>query len=326
MNIPRLVFRLLLGKRLPTTGGNLRVPGAHGPVTIRRDAYGVPHIEAQEEWDAWYGLGFCQSQDRAFALESMLRVARGTLAERVGAEALAVDRLSRRIGFARSAEQQLETLSPDVRLVLDAFAKGVNDGAKFGSRRRPHEFAILMSRPTQYEASDPIAISKLLCFSMASNWDSELARLKIAREDGDDALIALDPTYPEWPPVSHVHDAPSAPVVDRLAQDLKAWGDTIGAGGSNNWAIGATRTASGRPILACDPHLPPQLPPIWYLAHIRTPDWSVAGATFAGTPGFVMGHNGHAAWAPTAGLVDNTDLYVEEVARTAAPYERTAAS
>jgi len=103
-------------------------------------------------------------------------------------------------------------------------------------------------------------------------------------------------------------------VVDRLAQDLKAWGETVGvAGGSNNWVIGASRTAAGRPIIAGDPHLPPHLPPAWYLAHIRTPDWSVAGGTFMGTPGFAIGHNAFAAWAPTAGLVDNTDLYIEEV-------------
>jgi penicillin amidase len=201
MNIPRLVFRLLLGRRLSTTHVSMRVPGVHRPVTIRRDGYGIPHIEADEEWDAWYGLGFCQGQDRAFKLESLMRVARGTLAERVGPSALPLDRLSRRIGFSHSAERQVELLSPDIRQMLEAFARGVNDGIKLDSRRKAHEFAILRASPTPFTAVDSIAISKLICFGMASNWDVELARLKIARDDGKDALLSLEPTYPEWPPV-----------------------------------------------------------------------------------------------------------------------------
>ena len=145
--------------------------------------------------------------------------------------------------------------------MLEAFARGVNDGIKLGSRRKAHEFAILRASPTPFTAVDSIAISKLICFGMASNWDVEMARLKIARDDGKDALLSLDPTYPEWPPVSHAQDAPSAAVVDRLAQDLKAWGETVGVdGGSNNWVIGASRTSVGRPIIAGDPHLPPHLP------------------------------------------------------------------
>ncbi len=179
-----------------------RTPACHHPARRIRH----PHIEADEEWDAWYGLGFCQGQDRAFKLESLMRVARGTLAERVGPSALPLDRLSRRIGFSHSAERQVELLAPDIRQMLEAFARGVNDGIKLGSRRKAHEFAILRASPTPFTAVDSIAISKLSCFGMASNWDVEMARLKIARDDGKDALLSLDPTYPEWPSVSHAHD------------------------------------------------------------------------------------------------------------------------
>lgn len=84
-------------------------------------------------------------------------------------------------------------------------------------------------------------------------------------------------------------------------------------GASNNWALAADRTASGRPLLANDPHLSPTLPPHWYLTQIRTPDWAVAGATFVGSPAVLIGHNGFCAWGVTVGMVDNTDLFLEEV-------------
>ena len=132
MNLPRLLMRLALGERLPTVSGEIAVPGLDAPVTIRRDRYGVPHITAETEHDAWYALGFCQGQDRAFQLEMVMRLARGTVAELTGRAGLDLDRLSRRIGFRRSAERQLPRLDPDARAILDAFAQGVTMGATRG--------------------------------------------------------------------------------------------------------------------------------------------------------------------------------------------------
>jgi len=107
MNFAKLIFGLLLGRRLPVTSGRLSVEGLRRPVRIDRDAWGIPSITAENDADAWFALGFCQGQDRAFQLEGMLRVVRGTLAELVGPEALPVDRLSRRLGMHRNAAAQL---------------------------------------------------------------------------------------------------------------------------------------------------------------------------------------------------------------------------
>ena len=312
MSLARLLFRLALGRRLPTVTGTLEVGGASGEVLIRRDRHGIPYIEAQDDEDAWYGLGFCQGQDRVFQLEALLRIVRGTLAELVGQEALPVDRLSRRIGLWRSAEAQLAVLDDRIRGMLEAFARGVVEGSALGCKRQAHEFALLRTKPTPWDAVDVLGAVKLLSLGLASNWDAELARLKILTEDGSDALTALEPGYPEW----HLVTAGSraGPAVDRLAQDLELFMAVAGkSGGSNSWAIAPTRTAVGRAILANDPHLPPMLPPHWYLAHLRTPDMAVAGASFVGTPGFPAGHNEVAAWGVTAGLVDNTDLFLQEL-------------
>jgi penicillin amidase len=283
-------------------------------VTIRRNRWGIPHISAENGPDAWFGLGFCHAQDRAFQLESLLRVTRGTLAALVGPEGLAVDRLARRIGFHRSAEAQLAALGTDERGTLEAYARGVNAGLSRGLRRRPHELVLLRARPTAWTAADVLGFTKLQGLLLATNWDLELARLKILQADGPEALRALDPAYPEWLPVSTPPGAPAGPAIDRLLADLEAFTAVVGTGGgSNNWALAASRTATGRPLLANDPHLAPSLPAHWYLAHLQTPDWAVAGATFVGGPAVVAGHNGFASWGLTAGLADNTDLYLEEV-------------
>ncbi len=314
MNVFRLLFRLLLGQRLPITQGILAVPGLHGHVRIHRDRHGIPLIEAGSDDDAEFGVGFCHGQDRSFQLEVLLRVSRGTLSALVGPAGLAVDRFSRRIGFVRAAKAQEQMIHSDVRSSLEAYARGVNAGRAQGSPSRPHEFVLLGAHPTYWTALDTLAITKLLSFSLCANWDSELVRLKVLSTDGPEALRALDGAYPAWQPVIQQVAEAAAPVVDRLAHDLDAFFEVMApGGGSNNWVLAGSRTATGRPILANDPHLDASLPAHWYLASVRTPQSARAGATFVGGPGFLVGHNGTACWGLTAGLVDNTDLFIEEI-------------
>ncbi len=379
MSFSRLLLRLVLGRRLPVTSGELRLHGPVAPITVRRDGWGVPHIDAASDADAHFAVGFCQGQDRAGQLEILWRLVRGRLAEWVGPVALVADRASRRIGFRRAAEAQLAVLSPDARTVFEAFARGVTAGATVGLSQKPHEFAIVGGTPSSWDAADVLGVLKLQSFLLPSNWDVELARLRILLADGADAMIALDPVGGARPsplpkgkgeeerhPTPNPSSASPALSAELLAgrgqggeQDLRSpdtsgesqeanraftpslqgggWGvgssagegglatalDQLAAdlaalqahlprgGGSNNWVVAGTRTASGKPLLASDPHLAPTCPPPWYLAHVRTPQWEVAGAGLAGAPGFPIGHNGFAAWGVTAGLTDNSDFFVE---------------
>lgn len=313
MNPARLAFRTLLGRRLPITSGTLQVQGIEQRVTIRRDRWGVPYIEAATDADAWYGLGFCQGQDRAFQIDMLVRVGCGTLAELIGPDALQMDRLSRRIGFHYYARAQLEVLDPGVRACLDAFARGVNEGNTLGCRRRAHEFALLRATPTLVDAVALLAGFKYIAFSL-STWEEKLSRWIVYQQDGPQAVRDLADTYPSWLRVSRPPGAPAGPALNRLAQDLSQLAEVLGRrGGSNSWALSASRTATGRPILANDPHLGARLPAPWYLAHVRTPEWAIAGAVYAGSPGFASAHNEAGAWGPTAGLADNVDLYLEEI-------------
>ncbi|HSM38627.1 MAG TPA: penicillin acylase family protein [Candidatus Limnocylindrales bacterium] len=308
----RLPLRLL-GRRLPRTRGRLSVSGLHGALAIHRDRWGVPHIEALNPDDAWFGLGFCHAQDRPFQLELMLRIGRGTLSALVGAGGISADRMSRRLGFRRVAEAQLPRLADDVRAAMDAYVRGVNAGLSRGLPRRPHEFVLLRSRPSRWEELDVLAFAGLQSFALSANWDVELARLKILAEDGPDALLALDPRPPDELPVSVPVAAAAGPALDRLADDLRAFAAAApSSGGSNNWAIAGERTTTGQPLLANDPHLAARLPAPWYLAHLRCPEWEVAGASFVGAPALPTASNGKVAWGITAGLTDQVDLFVEE--------------
>jgi len=313
VNMPRLTLRAM-GRRLPIVEGTLPVSGTSAPIEIQRDRFGIPHIEAGNDADAWFGVGFCQGQDRAFQIETRLRIVRGTLAALLGPAGLPLDRLSCRIGFRHYGEAAVEALSPEHRRLAEAYAAGVTMGTSAGLPRRPHEFALLRARPTPYRAADALAYMALFTFAMPSNWDVELARLKVLTLDGVEALAALDPAYPEWQPASDRPGEAAGRAADLVADDAALLAAAIGMGGaSNNWAIAPGRTRTGRPVLANDPHLSPMLPPYWYLLHVTTPEWSLAGASLPGAPAMAAGHNGHLAWGVTAGLIDNTDFFLEQV-------------
>jgi acyl-homoserine lactone acylase PvdQ len=210
VNLPRLALRTL-GKRLPTVEGSLRLRGVAGQIQIRRDRFGIPHIDAGNDADAWFAVGFCHGQDRTFQIETRLRLVRGTLSALLGPSGLPLDRLSRRIGFRHYGEAALAALSPEHRRLAEAYALGVTSGASDGLRRRPHEFALLRARPTPYQAADALGFLAFQAFALAANWDVELARLRVLTLDGIEALAALDPAYPEWQPAGWPMTPPSSP-------------------------------------------------------------------------------------------------------------------
>ena len=130
--------------------------------------------------------------------------------------------------------------------------------------------------------------------------------------DGEDALRAVDPAYPDWLAVVTAPGTPAGTALDRLDEDLAALAGHVGGGGSNNWALAGSRTASGRPQVANDPHLSPTLPCFWYLAHVRCPEWDVAGASVPGAPAVAVGHNDDVAWGVTNSGADVVDLFLED--------------
>ena len=314
MNFAQLAFGALLGRRLTPYNGRYRV-ACRRNVQIRRDALGVAYVDAHDEADAWFGLGFCHGQDRAGQLEVTWRLTHGLLSEVLGSAGLPIDRAVRLIGVHRAAKEQLPTLDAETRDQLAAYTAGVNAALECRALPRSHEHALLRCRPSRWEPADVVALGLLMCCFLPSNWDVELARLIILTRDGEEAVTSLDPTWREDLPLTHPPGARAGAPSDLfVARDLEALRQFVGdSGGSNAWAVQAHKSADGRALLANDPHLPAALPNFGYLARVKCKDFTVAGISIAGIPAFITGHNGHAAWGSTSAQVDNADLFLEEL-------------
>jgi penicillin amidase len=306
----------LVRRPQPRTTGTLTLEGLEGPVEIRRDRWGVPHISARTMHDLWFGQGFCHGQDRLWQLELYRRTASGRISEIAGPKTLPLDRLMRTLGFRRLAEREASELDPALGAELDALCAGVN-AAVASARALPVEFQV-MRRPFEpWRPADMLAATKLLAFGLSTNWERELLRAEMARELGPELTARLDPTYPvDHPLATRPGDGfrgPGLALVEQIDRVRATLGLAVEATGSNNWAVSGARSASGSPMLAGDPHLPPSMPGIWYQAALRCGDRQATGATLPGTPGIFMGHNGDVAWSFTNVMADVQDLYVERV-------------
>ena len=314
MKLAQLAFGAVLGKRLTSYDGRFEV-GCRRGVRIRRDSFGVAYVDAQDEADAWFGLGFCHGQDRAGQMEITWRLTRGLLSQVLGAAGLPIDRAVRLIGVHRAATEQMATLDAETRDQLAAYAAGLNAALQSRELPRSHEHALLRCEPSRWEPRDVVAFGLLMCCFLPSNWDVELARLIILTRDGAEAVTALDPTWREDFPLTHPPGgAAGAPSELFVARDLEALREFVGdSGGSNAWAVLAHKSETRRALLANDPHLPAALPNLGYLARVKCPSFTVGGISIAGIPAFITGHNEHAAWGSTSAQVDNADLFLEEL-------------
>lgn len=316
MNYAQVAFGALLGRRLTKYDGRLSA-GSRRAVKLRRDRYGVAYVDARDEHDAWFGLGFCHGQDRGGQLEVQWRLTRGLLSEVLGPAGLPIDRAVRLIGVHRAACEQLPLFDADTRDQLSAYVAGINAALQHPRLPRSHEHALLRAEPSRWEPVDVVAFGLLMCCFLPSNWDVELARLIILTRDGADAALAVDAAWRDDLPLTHPPGAPAGSASELfLARDLEALREFVGpvaAGGSNAWAVGPQKSATGRALLANDPHLPAALPNLGYLAKVTCPAFSVAGISIAGIPAFITGHNAIGAWGTTSAQVDNADLFLEEL-------------
>ena len=219
----------------------------------------------------------------------------------------------RRLGLADRAAGDLARAGDDERELLAAYARGVNEGV--GSLRTlPPEFALLGETPEPWRPEHSLLLGRMLLFSFATNWDTELAagapvaraRARARRRGG--LRLPRGGGHRGHPPADHRR----RPAVGRLPGGAGGRALPTGAA-SNAWAAAGSRTASGAPLLASDPHLQAQLPGLFHVSHLRGGALDVAGAGIPGLPGIAIGHNGAIAWGLTAGLADVSDCYIETV-------------
>jgi penicillin G amidase len=304
---------LYLRSSLPQTDGRIEVRGSKAEIRIERDAQGIPLITGQDDDDTAFGLGFAHAQDRLFQMELQRRYAAGRLAEIFGPDAVPVDRQMRFLGLYRASAAEIPFLSPEVNRAFRAYAAGVN--AYLASRRGalPPEFLLLRLRPEPWREADSLVWGKLMSFQLDGNYRGELLRAAMARTISPSDMAFLYPEYPKDAPTTLAAMLPiyRQLVLGRLYDALPALVGPHYA--SNNWVVNGKRSASGKPLLANDPHLPFGAPGPWYLARLKTPRREIAGATAAGVPLIVIGHNDHIAWGFTTTTADVEDLFVEKL-------------
>jgi penicillin G amidase len=319
---------LLLRRPLPLVSGVVTVPVLEAPVRVLRDGRGVPHVQASSAVDAAFAMGFVHAQDRGWQMEFNRRVATGRVSEFAGDEGVPADRFMRRLGLLRVAEEEVRLLDDETRRILDAYAAGVNAVWTSG-RPLPLELTLLRIKPEPWRPAHSLVLGKLLNLGLALNMDNELRRFELLRRLGPEKAAQLEYPYVDTNPTILHATARAAGAAGgdalELFREASRWipAGTAGAA-SNSWVVDATMTATGRPMLCNDPHLPPSAPSIWYQAHVVAgDDFESTGVTLAGLPFPIIGHNRHLAWGYTNSFADVQDLVIEELADRSGKRYRT---
>ena len=282
---------------------------------MRRDRWGVPHVEAGSRSDLNFAQGFCHGQDRLWQMDFYRRVVSGRLSEMAGEEGLPIDRLMRTLGIRRVAEREAAALDPELRALLERFCEGVNAAAA-SARAMPFEMQLLRLGSFQpWRPVDILSLGKLLAFGLATNWERELLRADMLRLLGPELTAKLDPTYPVGNPIATQQpwSGDGLAIAEQIDTVRRAMGLATEASGSNNWAVGGALSATGTPLIAGDPHLPPSMPGIWYQVGLTDGERFVRGASLPGMPGVYMGQNNDVCWTFTNVMPDVQDLFVERI-------------
>ncbi|HEV7196115.1 MAG TPA: penicillin acylase family protein [Pedococcus sp.] len=342
-----------------TTDGEISVPGLTGKVQVLRGDHGIPQIYADNAEDLFRAEGFVHAQDRFFEMDLRRHITSGRLSELVGKSGLTTDRVIRTLGWRRTAEAELPTLKPESRRYLQAYADGVNAyiHQKGTPSRMSLEYTFLSTKVPDYRVedwtpADSLAWLKAMAWDLRGDYSSELMRARLAGSMPISQINELFPPYPysqnkpilsgqDWSPASTAaatKPAASAIPVEptlaartspalqkaykQVASVLAAVPQTVGRGdgiGSNSWVVAGSRSSTGKPLLANDPHLGVSIPSIWYQVglHCRTLSsdcpFDVTGYSFSGLPGVVIGHNQSIAWGFTNLGPDVSDFFLEQV-------------
>jgi len=326
---------------LSQTEGRIRLKGLRKPVRVLRDEWGVAHIYAETQNDLFFAQGFVAAQDRLWQMDLWRRVGEGELAEVLGPRAIDRDRFARLVRYRGDMKAEYESYAPDARQIIEAFVSGVNAQIELSKDRLPIEFQLTGSKPEPW--TPEVCLTRMAGYVMTRNASTEVLRaqlaykfidetvamlmghdfaLKTAEESGSAEglgkvaeLIETDPPrkleLPDglgWKDLKYIDNRILAAAKD--ASDPVTFNPNDG---SNNWVIDGTMSATGKPILANDPHRTIALPSLRYLVHLVGPGWNVIGAGEPALPGVAAGHNERVGFGFTIVGIDQQDLYVEEI-------------
>ena len=326
-----LPLALLLGAT-PPVATRYQVAGLKAPVELRVDRWGVPHIYARSRGDAFYAQGFNAAQDRLWQIDLWRKRGLGRLAEDLGPAYVEQDRANRLFLYRGDLEAEWRAYGPEARATVQAFVAGINaylDLIQRGKVPLPLEFQILKTQPARWAAEDVVRIRT---HGLFGNLPQEVARAQTFCLGGRAADTFRKRLEPPWEPIQPegldpcsipsevlrpyllAKADPVFPVEGKTIAQMDLVGEALALprSASNTFAVSGKRTATGRPLLANDPHRDYTLPSIRYLAHLVAPGMDIIGAGEPAMPGVSLGHNTHIAVGLTYHPLDQEDLYVYE--------------
>ena len=297
-------------KSKPLEAGEHEVTFIEQEVVVTRDKNGVPHINAASDEDLYRTQGYVQAQDRLFQMDLARRQASGRLAEVIGDKAVDTDKLFRTFSLRNAAEASYQGYGDHAKEVLGWYAEGVNafiEESK-AEKKLSYEFALLGYEPEEWTPVDSLTIGKYMAYDLGGRWQPQAFRHWAINAFPEEKVKDLFLTYPEnAESIMTANKEYNVEVAGRFLPELSP----PEFNGSNNWVVSGEKTASGKPLLADDPHLGLSTPSIWYQMHLQSPEQNVEGVIFAGIPGIILGNNEDIAWGVTNVGPDVQDLYIE---------------
>ena len=303
---------------LPKYSGHISIDGLNKSVDIYTDKYGVPHIFAQNEEDLFYAAGYYAARDRLFQMSVVNYSVRGELAYAFGDDLIDSDVYLRTWRIHDTAKKLVGELNKETFALIGAFCAGINYRIKEVYNDLPIEFKITGMTPPVWNPAIVTGYSRMMAREMSSSWKPEIVFGAIENYFGKDKLNEIYPYYSDnHPTIAHKKENIEKEVFSMIMnQELvleKTLGYNSSASGSNNWVVSGSRTKTGMPLLANDPHLGFTQPARWYEMHLKGGRFNVSGLCLAGIPMPIIGQNENIAWGFTNSMVDDMDFFIETI-------------
>lgn len=306
-------------KPLPNYSAHIKLKGLEQPVTINWDSYGVPHITAKNMHDLYFAIGYVQAQDRLWQMTLTQIAEQGRFAEFFGKKMVPTDKYLRVLGFWRMAKKLQKTLPDTEKKVLQDYSDGVNAYIRNNKNKLPIEFSLTGISPMKWTITNTLALERMFAWQLNTSWWTETTYSYLANKLPPYEMKQIFPSWPDSAATSlnrrETRDIASSlmPMINRefsLRHLLHEQGTHVG---SNAWVADGSKTESGYPLLAGDPHLGLHIPDVWYEVSLNINGRHISGATRPGAPFIILGQNDFMAWTLTNLMADDTDFFLEQV-------------
>lgn len=312
------IFYNMLSSSLPVYNGEISSSKIISDVEIYRDSFAVPYILAENDNDAAFALGYVHAQERLFTMDLIRRAGEGRLSEILGIDALPFDNMFRTVGIKRNILKNYSQYNQSVLSLLQSYSDGVNAYLEDQKGNYAIEFDVLGYQPEKWKPIHSLIVIKMMAWELNISWWTDLSFSELIQKLGKEKVLEILPDYPENAPTIIANNFKYLPIINSsLAETDKAFRKFIGWTGthlgSNNWVVNANKSASGKPIIANDPHLAFSAPGKWYAATIISKQgWKTSGVTLPGVPGIVIGKGENISWVLTNVMNDDSDFYIEK--------------